>query len=105
MAKSAEIEIIAEAKKLLRTSSVATLATILPKADEIGVSWPYASLVLMATAFDGSPLLLLSELAEHTKNIHETMLAVGKADLAFRLTMQVRNKMVEAYQEVMRMQV
>ena len=39
------------------------------------------------------------------RNIHETMLAVGKADLAFRLTMQVRNKMVEAYQEVMRMQV
>ena len=40
-----------------------------------------------------------------TRNIHETMIAVGKADLAFRLTMQVRNKMVEAYQEVMRMQV
>ena len=40
-----------------------------------------------------------------TRNIHETMLAVGKADLAFRLPMQVRNKMVEAYQEVMRLQV
>ncbi len=40
-----------------------------------------------------------------TRNIHETMIAVGKADMAFRLTMQVRNKMVEAYQEVMRMQV
>ena len=40
-----------------------------------------------------------------TRNIHETMIAVGKADLAFRLTMQVRNKMVEAYQEVMRLQV
>ncbi len=40
-----------------------------------------------------------------TRNIHETMIAVNKADLAFRLTMQVRNKIVEAYQEVMRMQV
>ena len=40
-----------------------------------------------------------------TRNIHETMIAVSKADVAFRLTMQVRNKMVEAYQEVMRMQV
>jgi flagellar hook-basal body complex protein FliE len=30
---------------------------------------------------------------------------VGKADIAFRLTMQVRNKIVEAYQEVMRTQV
>lgn len=40
-----------------------------------------------------------------SQNIHETMMAVSKADLAFRMTMQVRNKIVEAYQEVMRMQV
>jgi len=40
-----------------------------------------------------------------TGNIHETMIAVNKADLAFRLTMQVRNKIVEAYNEVLRMQV
>jgi flagellar hook-basal body complex protein FliE len=43
--------------------------------------------------------------AGDTRNIHETMISVGKADLAFRLTMQVRNKIVEAYQEVMRTQV
>ena len=40
-----------------------------------------------------------------TGNIHETMIAVNKADLAFRLTMQVRNKIVEAYNEVLRMHV
>lgn len=40
-----------------------------------------------------------------TRNIHETMIAVNKADIAFRLTMQVRNKIVEAYQEVMRTQI
>ena len=40
-----------------------------------------------------------------SQSIHETMIAVNKADLAFRMTMQVRNKIVEAYQEVMRMQV
>jgi flagellar hook-basal body complex protein FliE len=39
------------------------------------------------------------------KNIHETMIAIGQADLAFRMTMQVRNKMIDAYQEVMRMSV
>ena len=36
------------------------------------------------------------------KNIHETMIAISKADLAFRMTLQVRNKVMEAYQEVMR---
>lgn len=40
-----------------------------------------------------------------SQNVHEAMLAVSKADLAFRMTMQVRNKIVEAYQEVMRMQI
>jgi flagellar hook-basal body complex protein FliE len=37
--------------------------------------------------------------------LHDTMLAVQRADLSFRLMMQVRNKIVEAYQEVLRMQV
>lgn len=38
-------------------------------------------------------------------NIHETMIAMEKADLSFRLMLQIRNKVVDAYQEVMRMQV
>lgn len=38
-------------------------------------------------------------------SLHDTMLAVQQADLTFRLMMQVRNKIVEAYQEVLRMSV
>ena len=38
-------------------------------------------------------------------SIHEAMIALEKADLSFRAMMQVRNKILEAYQEVMRMQV
>ena len=37
-----------------------------------------------------------------TRNIHETMITLGKAELAFKLTMQVRNKVLAAYKEVMR---
>ena len=37
--------------------------------------------------------------------LHDTMLAVQKADLSFRLMMQVRNKIIDAYQEVLRMSV
>ncbi len=43
--------------------------------------------------------------AGHNKNIHETMLMMEKADMSFRLMMQVRNKVIDAYREVMRMQV
>lgn len=38
-----------------------------------------------------------------TKNIHETMIALEKAEISFKLMFQVRNKILEAYQEVMRM--
>jgi flagellar hook-basal body complex protein FliE len=37
--------------------------------------------------------------------LHEVLLANEQASLAFQLAVQVRNKVVEAYQEVMRMQV
>jgi flagellar hook-basal body complex protein FliE len=40
-----------------------------------------------------------------TGTLHDTMLAIQQADLSFRLMMQVRNKIVEAYQEILRMQV
>lgn len=36
------------------------------------------------------------------KNIHETMIALEKADISFRLMMQVREKIVKAYEEIMR---
>jgi flagellar hook-basal body complex protein FliE len=38
-------------------------------------------------------------------NLHEAALALEKADVALRLATKVRNKLVEAYQEVMRMSV
>lgn len=38
-------------------------------------------------------------------SLPDTLVALEKADLSFRLMMEVRNKIVEAYQEVLRMQV
>jgi len=39
------------------------------------------------------------------KNVHETMLLVERADTSLKLMMQVRNKVLDAYKEIMRMQV
>ncbi len=41
----------------------------------------------------------------HADNFHEAMIALEKADISFRTMMTVRNKLIEAYQEIMRMQV
>jgi flagellar hook-basal body complex protein FliE len=37
-------------------------------------------------------------------DVHNVMIAVEKADIAFQLMMQVRNKIVSAYQEVSHLQ-
>lgn len=44
-------------------------------------------------------------LSGEIKDVHSAMIAMQKADLSFQLVLQVRNKLVEAYREVMRMQV
>jgi len=38
-------------------------------------------------------------------DLHQTMIAVEKASIAFDLMMQVRNKMITAYETIMRMSV
>ena len=53
------------ARRLMRAVDRAALAT----AHAVHDGWPYASLVLVAVDHDASPILLLSDLADHTRNI------------------------------------
>lgn len=43
--------------------------------------------------------------AGNMDNIHDVAVAMEQAKLSLQLAVQVRNKIIEAYQEVMRMQV
>lgn len=54
---------LAEAKRLLRSIRAGALATLGPD------GFPFASLVNVATAFDGAPILLMSALSSHTKHL------------------------------------
>ena len=40
-----------------------------------------------------------------TNNLHQAMISMQEASVAFSLMVEVRNKLVESYQEIMRMQV
>ncbi len=44
------------------------------------------------------------EMATGTTDVHQAMIAMEEANLALRLTIDVRNKILEAYAEIMRMQ-
>ena len=43
------------------------------------------------------------DLLQGKADIHETMIALQKADISMRLLLTVRNKVLEAYREIMRM--
>jgi heme iron utilization protein len=61
--QSTDFDSAGVARRLLHQARAATLASVLPGGA------PYASLVLVATAPDAAPLLLLSRLARHTQNV------------------------------------
>lgn len=73
-------------RRLIRSADRATLATLRNAAD----GWPYASLVMVACDHDASPILLISNLADHTRNIladeRVSLLYDGTAGLAEPLT-------------------
>lgn len=92
-------------RRIIRSADRATLATIAVSGDGgANGPWPYASLVLAACDCDASPLLLLSDLADHTKNFRAdsrvSLLYDGTAGLGDpltgpRLTVQGRAGVVE----------
>jgi flagellar hook-basal body complex protein FliE len=47
----------------------------------------------------------LQKFMNEESDLHSVMLSLEKADLSFQMMMQVRNKIVQAYQEIMRTQV
>jgi putative heme iron utilization protein len=74
---------MSDARDLMRAQTTASFGTLMDGA-------PYVSLVLVAFDADGSPLLLLSRLAQHTNNLladpHVSLLFDGTAGLEYPLT-------------------
>src|SRR6201992_4334322 len=64
MRETADFDPAGLARSLLRRSRQGALATLMA-----GSGDPYCSLVNVASAMDGAPILLISRLALHTKNI------------------------------------
>ncbi|MDA0701922.1 MAG: pyridoxamine 5'-phosphate oxidase family protein [Proteobacteria bacterium] len=70
------------ARAVLRRATTASLATSMAEGADGSPDWPYASLVLSATDHAGRPLLLLSDLAVHTRALK----ADNRAALLFDAT-------------------
>lgn len=79
--------IATQARSVVRSTDRATLATV-----TAGEAWPYGSLVMAACGFDASPLLLISDLAEHSINLA----ADNRASLLFDGTKGLDNALTGA---------
>jgi putative heme iron utilization protein len=65
-----EIDVAPYCRRIIRAADRAALATTAVKGKGgVGGPWPYASLVLTACDGPGNPLLLISDLADHTRNM------------------------------------
>jgi putative heme iron utilization protein len=80
--KSDQKALGAEARGLIRRAVKASLATTGSPQDAPTEGWPANALVTVASAPDGSPILLLSMLAHHTRNL----LADPRASLLIEAT-------------------
>jgi len=49
--------------------------------------------------------LAVSNMLDKSGDVHEAMIALQRAEMTLQLTVQIRNKLVQAYQDVMRMPV
>jgi flagellar hook-basal body complex protein FliE len=66
--------------------------------------WMTQQLNAVDQQIDGAGQSLI-KLAAGEGNLHQVMLELEQARTSFQLTLQVRNKLLESYQELMRMQI
>lgn len=90
-------------------ASTATAAAAAPSASSAPGSDSATSVFeKLIAAVDGSTAAAndaTSRMVEGTGEVHDAMIALQQADLALQFAVQIRNKLVQAYQEVSKMPV
>ncbi len=77
----------------------------LDRADNGLYAWAAAQIDEVDGAIRNAEVSMQSLIVGKAENLHEVMLDIEKARISLDLTVQIRNRLVEAYQEVMRMQI
>ena len=82
----------------------------LPQADAAAAAPGFAQWLAREVAATNDKLVGADRLVQRlaagdTSNLHQVMLGIEEARLQFQLLLQVRNRVLEAYQDILRMQV
>ena len=96
--------------------TISNLQSILPKADEVknqtpdAASSPFGDYIKQSLQDVNSRMLEADQAIDDlvtgkNQDIHNTMISMQKADISFELVMQIRNKIVAAYDEIRKMSI
>ena len=90
-----------------RIGNISTGSLTPPKtgAAEAGFGDALKQLIGSADASANEANVAIGNMLDGTGDVHEAVIALQKADTMLQLTVQVRNKLVQAYQDIMRMPV
>jgi flagellar hook-basal body complex protein FliE len=72
--------------------------------DPVGFGKMIKNAINRVNRFDREADKSIVDLLQAKTGVHETMIALQKADVSMRLLLTVRNKVLEAYREIMHMQ-
>lgn len=80
-------------------------STLVPKPEGNGFGQSLARLMDNVEVSNAEANRAVAGMVEGSGDVHDAMIALQRADLTLQFTVQVRNKLVQAYQEIMRMPV
>ena len=80
-----------------------TMAT--PSASEASGGVSFGDRLGGVESADADANAAVGRMLDGSGDVHEAMIALQRADVMLQLTVQIRNKLVQAYQDVMRMSV
>ena len=87
----------------LRLQPVALPSATAAAPDTGGFAATLGNLISSTDAAAAGANTAITGMLQGTGDVHEAMIAMQKAEMTLQLTVQVRNKLVQAYQDVMRM--
>jgi flagellar hook-basal body complex protein FliE len=96
-----------DALKRVGSSATTPPAKGIAGADQAGPSFGESlmSLVEGVEQAGGEANVAVSNMLDKSGDVHDAMIALQRAEMSLQLTVQIRNKLVSAYQDIMRMPV
>jgi flagellar hook-basal body complex protein FliE len=88
---------------IAHTPAVAPASTPAGETPGTGFADALQQLLGAVESSDGRANQAIGNMLDGTGDVHEAMIAMQKADTMLQLTVQIRNKLVSAYQDIMRM--